>query len=412
MGLDECWLSSGEYRPLLLAKKYARKWKANAWDLGLKRRGKERRKRLAQSMNDRARRLSSQQSVDDKLSSASAADIATGILEQTSNGSRKRQSLPAQLSESRDSTSDAPAINGAKRKRDESDHVTYKSTPEPSKASHRRSNTLGGSIMSAPPNRRSQKTMSSSVDPNRIGDGSVLGDILKRQVRRLAPHMKADTTNTTYFKLKAMGLDPDTPLVPATKKRPAPSTMISSLSEASNKAKDPSSDQLTKKPRLQPQHDDDEELFASLRAVRETLAESTSWFQSQRESMEKSLTPRTSAAPLDRSSSGQGEAQGFTAKARTPTRTELRNRALGDKSLYPKGFWDSPKAASEQSIKNDKFVRGEVREAETPTKPMGFAALAKHENLNGGSRRAAFGQESNQSAKKAAGASAEDAIEL
>ena len=369
---------------------------------------------LAKSMSDRAHRLSSQQNVDDKLSSAAAADIATGILEQTSNGLRKRQSLPAQPSESREATSDAPAINGAKRKRDDSDHVTDQSTPPPPKASHRRSNTLGGSTMSAPPNRRSQRKMSSSVDPKRIGDGSLLGDILMRQARRLAPHVKADTTQTSYFKLKAMGLDPDTPLVPATKKRPAPSTMISSssLSEAGNNANEPSSNQLTKKARLKPQQDDDEELFASIRAVRETLADSTSWFQSQRATMERSLTPRTSAAPQDRPSSTQREAQGFTPKARTPTRTELRNKALGDKSLLPKGFWDSPKAASEQSTKNDKFIRGEVREAETPTKPMGFAALAKHGNLNGGSNRAALGQEFNKGSKEAAGASVEDAIEL
>ena len=367
---------------------------------------------LAKSMSDRAHRLSSQQKVDDKLSSASAADVATGILEQTPNRLRKRQSLPAQLSESREATSDAPAINGAKRKRDDSDHVTGQSTPPPPKASHRRSNTLGGSIMSAPPNRRSQKKISSSIDPNRIGDGSLLGDTLMRQARRLAPHLKSDTTHTSYFKLKAMGLDPDTPIVPATKKRPAPSALISSSSEASNKAIDPSSDQLTKKARLQPQQDDDEELFASLRAVRENLADSTSWFQSQRATLERSLTPRTSAVPQDRSSSAQKETQGFTAKARTPTRTELRNRALGDKSLLPKGFWDSPKAASEQSTKKDKFSKGEVREAETPTKPMGFAALAKHGFLNGGSHRAAPGQGSKQDSKQAAGASAEDAIEL
>lgn len=363
-------------------------------------------------MRDRAQRLSSQHNVDDESASASAADVAVGILGKTSNSSKKRQSLPAQLSESNEHALDAPAINGAKRKRDESDHVTGQSTPPQFKASHSRSNTLGGSVMSAPPNRRSQTKMSSSIDPNRIGDGSLLGDILMRQARRVAPHVKSDTTHTSYFKLKAMGLDPDTPIVPATNKRRAPSTMTSSLSEASNKANDESSDQQIKKPRLQPQQDDDEELFASLRAVRETLADSTSWFQSERATMERTLTPRTSATPQEVSRTAQREPQGFTAKPRTPTRTELRNKALGDKSLLPNGFGDSPKAASEQSIKNDNFNRSEGRNMETPLKAKGFAALAKHGSLNGGPSRAAFGQDSSKGPMKAAGASQDDAIEL
>ena len=237
--------------------------------------------------------------------------------------------------------------------------------------------------MSAPPNRHSRTAFPPSVDPKRLGDGSLLGDTLMRQARRMAPNLKSDTTHTNYFKLKAMGLDPDTPIVPATSKRPSSAKAVSGTSEANNKGHAPPSGPPAGKVQTNHQADDDEDLFASIRAVRETLADSTSWFQSERASLERSITPRTSATPQDKSKTIQTGLRETRSKPRTPTRTELRNRAMGDKSLFPDGFWDSPGSATKDSSKENDVRTDEARDMKHSPKPMGFTALARHGHLNG-----------------------------
>ena len=277
-----------------------------------------------------------------------------------------------------------------------------------------------------------------------------------KQARRLAPNTKSDTTRTDYFRLKALGIDPDTPVVPLTKKRTrnevdvngAPKAIKSSPQPppSSNATETPAAQTPTQKPSIpfKPADDDDEALFASLRSVREALAESEQWMQSERQSIERqsterTATPQTNASSADNETPAQRRLREIQERGHTPSRTEVRLRAMGDKALLPKGFWDGEGMGTSLYGKG----KGKDVEAMTPTplpgppfqpsQPrMGFAALGAQGRMNGplgvqrqmNSQFGMHGQVNNQfdmqtmsggrsqEPEQRTGASVEDAIEL
>lgn len=259
-----------------------------------------------------------------------------------------------------------------------------------------------------------------------------------RQARRLAPKARADTTRTPYFQLKTRGIDPDTPIVPSTRKRtkdemetggaespmgtvllspgPTPSTRLSASQPATQTQPNP-----PKVSRLA--DDDDEELFAQIRSVREALAESEQWCRSERESIEKSMTPRPDSSPLNNETPAQRRLRELRERGPTPSRTELRLRAMGDKALLPKGFWDG------EGMGLSLVGKGKQKEVTTPLKPndkqrehvgaapRGFAAFEKRGQTNGFTKGPIphptnQRQQAVETQQKQTGSSADDAIEL
>ena len=263
--------------------------------------------------------------------------------------------------------------------------------------------------MSAPPHTHTRHLPRKSIDSRRLGDGSLLGDTLMRQAHRLAPDARADTTHTNYFALKAMGIDPDTPLVPETRKRSripdegnetplAKTKRLSSAREGTTISKSGST----------PPAGDDEALFASIRTVRETLAESTSWFQSERQSLERSMTPQSQVSLSRAETPAERRLRELKERGPTPTRTEIRQRTMTDKSFLPNGFWQKQKDG--RSAQADGVPMAAMAgQTTTSLKARGFAALSQQRKangiVNGTSRR-------EDSPPQQKGGTAEEVIEL
>lgn len=401
----------------------------------------------------------------DTRTSLAAEGLASSLLRQgspaklmppPSESLHKRQSLPAGFGPEQVSSDTAA---GTKRKRDNVIPSADEILPRPTKINHRRSQTLGNS-MSAPPYRVSRSVYKSRVDTSKIPEGSMFHEVLMKQARRLAPNAKSDTTRTDYFRLKALGIDPDTPVVPLTKKRTRNEVDVNRAGKAiksspqpppsSNATETPAAQTPTQKPStsFKPADDDDEALFASLRSVREALAESEQWMQSERQSIERqsterTATPQTNASSVDNETPAQRRLREIQERGHTPSRTEVRLRAMGDKALLPKGFWDG------EGMGKSLYGKGKEKDLEAmtptplpgppfqPSQPMGpprmgFAALGAQGYMNGqlGVQRqmnSQFGMQGQvngqfdmqtmsggrrQEPEQRTGASVEDAIEL
>ena len=342
---------------------------------------------------------------------------------------QRKQTIPA---EKRHENLASEHVEGIKRKRNEDFRGSSRQDTIINRISHQRSQTLGDSIVSAPVHRIPDNCCRPRIDPSQELEGSVLDDALMKQARRLAPAAKSDTTRTDYFRLKALGIDPHTPTVPVTKKRPRAQTEVAG---SSKRSKIPRPDPPTSRTaRVRPMSksdsilaedqapatatDDDEALFAQIRSVREALAESEHWFQSERQGIERDMTPQQTTAsppePLPESESpAQRRLREIKEKGPTPSRTELRLRAMGDKALLPHGFWDGEGMGMslikgkgrgrEWAVPGDSMNHGEQY---IPNGPMGFAAMA---NMSGIQTE---GVQRQTAVAPKAGASMEDAIEL
>lgn len=348
----------------------------------------------------------------------------------------KRQSLPADFDKDQ---SQLEKSIGTKRKREDPVRNVDQGTPRRTKTPHKRSRTIDGdSIMSAPPHPITRTPYKSRIDASKVKDGSLLSDILMRQARRLAPKARADTTRTPYFQLKARGIDPDISVVPSTRKRTMDemeidgagsslgTVLLSPRSTPSTRlsASQPATQTQPNPPKVSSSaNDDDEELFAQIRSVREALAESEQWCRSERESIEKSMTPQPESSPPNNETPAQRRLREIRERGPTPSRMELRLRAMGDKALLPKGFWDG------EGMGLSLVGKGKQKEMITPLKPndrqreqvgaapRGFAAFEKRGPTNGFTN-GPFPHATNQrqqaaeAQQKQTGSSAYDAIEL
>ena len=419
--------------------------------MGLLRRAKQRRRKFAESIQNSAR--SERQKQINRGSSFSSTTSSMGGLESPVVQSRdprtmmpppmtpmqKRQSLPADFDSKQ---SQFEISTRTKRKREEHDVGADQVTPRRTKIHHKRSGTVGDSIMSAPPRPITRTPYKSRMDVSKVKEGSLLNDILMQQARRLAPHARSDTTRTDYFELKALGIDPDTSVVPSTEKRTRDEEDLDGA-ENSMRASSPNprASHSTRIPDSQPAtqtqyrsakvskiaEDNDEELFAQIRSVREALAESEQWCKSERESLEKSMTPQPKTPPNNKETPAQRRLRELRERGPTPSRSEIRLRAMGDKALLPKGFWDGEGMG--MSLMASKKGEAKGKGKDPATRPLfpppqswkreqvgartgaalrGFAALEKRGQTNGftnGPRQAA-------QTEKQMGLSAEDAIEL
>lgn len=351
---------------------------------------------------------------------------------------QKRQSLPANLNNEQSQPENS---GGTKRKREDLNGSVDHSAPHRTKLRHDRSRTMGDSIMSAPPHPSIRTPYKSRMDVSTVKDGSLLSDILMKQARRLAPNVKSDTTRTDYFQLKALGIDPNTSVVPSTKKKRMRDEMESDGTQSSMgtallsprpirstrvNVSQPATQTKPNMTKVSGSADyDDEELFAQIRSVREALAESEQWCRSERQSLEKSMTPQPESSHRHNETPAQRRLREIKERGPTPSRTEVRLRAMGDKALLPKGFWDG------EGMGLSLAAKGKQKEVATPplpsqqreqtgATPRGFAAFRRQGQMNG-SMNGSFprpneeGQRPAQAqaqAQKQAGSSADDAIEL
>ena len=403
------------------------------------RKAKQRRRDFARSIQNSTKSERQKHSDRETLLASSIRGSESPFGQQVNHGNvmpspltplQKRQSLPADFDNKQIENS-----TGSKRKREDPGTSDGQGTPRRTKIHHKRSRTIGDSIMSAPPHPMTRTPYKSRMDVSKVKDGSLLSDILMRQARRLAPNTRSDTTRTDYFQLKALGIDPDTPVVPSTKKRTrdemeidgAESSMGTALlSPRPTHSTRPSVSQPGTQPPpnsvkvSRPAVDDDEELFAQIRSVREALAESEQWCRSERQSIEKSMTPQSQSSPPHNETPAQRRLREIRERGPTPSRTEIRLRALGDRALLPKGFWDGEgmglsllaKGKGKQKEAARPLPPGRLRE-QVAAPPRGFAALEKQGQTNGfESARFPSARNQRQPVTEQAGSSAEDAIEL
>ena len=342
---------------ILLGRKYGRKWKEVAWKMRLLRQGRERRRKFAQSMQGLA--LSSHQrrspSTDLDKMSTSKARGEDGIVQQPqttampppprpTKGQGTSKSIPT---ETIPQHSSVPGHRSDSKSQRRGPVITTEPAAsritKVSPKHHKRSTTAGdaGSL------HRSWKTASSSASSLSAASNSVLRESIMAKARHLLAGRPTDTTRTDYFRLKAMGIDPDTPSVPAMgskrtrnefeveakkaqKMSPAEKIKPSSLAK-SDPSQMPGQIPPSASATRQVVDDPDEELLAQMRRAREAMSESISWFQEERAKSE-----------FSRSSS---ESRPETAKERrlrewapTPSRTEQRLAITGGHGLIPKDF--------------------------------------------------------------------------
>lgn len=256
---------------------------------------------------------------------------------------------------------------------------------------------------------------------------SFLSSSTLAKARQLVPSGRLDTTQTDYFRLKALGIDPVTM---------SPSTMSASPKPRKRAREDETDMALKKAPRLTPPrdktssttdtrrqsvaldasrgpppdqtpltssqanvNDEDEQLFAQLRSVRQAMSESISWFQDERAKSE-----------LSRGSSGEeaGEVGRVRAFVSTPSRTEQRLARTGGHGFATKEVVVPRRSAREEGKRPD-YGYAAVKLEGRASVPQGFAALG---GGGGGDRGVFVARAGEREVLQAQGNSVEDAIEL
>ena len=406
----------------------------NAWNAGLRRKGRERRKIFAKSMHELAsdahqrRRESlrprpSLSEVEDTQSNGHPARSLNLIPSQ--NRLSKRRSPPLDFDEKQLEASVLGASNN-KRKRPESPTDQIGTTFKHGDPRQQRSSIAVKHAHSRGPERANR--LVGDTRPNSASVTTPSQNAILEKARTLISG-KMDTTRTDYFRLKALGIDTDTLLVPRTVRK----NSLASVSHDGKKQRDSHllmkrTDQLQDcakaqkaddtYPLISQQHgdmtqeddDSDETLLAQMRGVRGMMSESISWFKA--EGIKRNSN----------SSSGEKQASHETAKqkrlhefATTPSRMEQRLRRTeggllpkawdprspwrdekGRISILPTSTWSCPKSttASPPGESRAGAPAFDTAESRTETKRPKDIARVKEKT------------------EEAAGSSVEDAIEL
>ena len=315
------------------------------------------------------------------------------------------------------------------------DHSLSKSSMlnrKPQSPHHKRAQTVNGSINMMQSGRITKRpNYLSRTGRHFVGADEFMSDSLMKQARLLISG-RTDKTRTDYFRLKAMGVDPDTPVVPQGRKRIR--VLDASDHESSKSPRiSPPEPSLSPRPRSiapespnrssinshAPSYDaDEEELFAQVRQIREAMAEGEAWFRQEREKEEKkraSDEPRPETEKEKRLREFQF----------TPSRTSIRLQRTNASGLLPEGWANKPEKGKEKEEINSSMTESQSNSGSTnlyhsqKSQPTGFAALSNSNNGGSGLTSGGFGaftptRSSNGFgfANTGTGASADDAIEL
>lgn len=381
------------------------------------RKGRERRKNFAQSMQALSRNTLEKFNMNDKLPNISSVGQSDRMPppptpERRLSSASKKESL---ANGSEDVRSEQKSHQNLECNFKEPSKTSYH---RPIKHHHRRSHTLGSAshVSKSSGGASSQSTL--NPRPSNFGPESLFSESILKKARRLVPG-PTDTTRTDYFLLKARGIDPDTPIIPATRKRRLSDQdeMVSKRASVVSSSADswlggrsvPHSQSV---PNFTPKrpapslnvssakvNNEDDELFTQMRRVKEAMSESISWFREERE---KSELSRSSSVSMERPTETEKERRLREFKF-TPSRTELRLRETGGHGLLPKN-WGQRTIDGEtidgryiSPITGNSFAR-----------PMGFRAFTtKYSSPESGPS-----QPAEEAFGTGTGASPNDAIEL
>ncbi|EXJ62622.1 hypothetical protein A1O7_03060 [Cladophialophora yegresii CBS 114405] len=370
-------------RGRILARKFGVLWRQRAWNNSLNRRAKNRRQLFAETIRaEQARTQRSDEELEEILKAAQESRRLQKEVEEVVKMQKEPSTMP--------NGNSVVKLAGQKRKsfsgQDLGASTISSSNRATSVSGHKRSKTMSTSRHSSPagsgaPFGASFRS-STSRPPQHVSifsRASTLGrSTSNSDLRKSASSQKLDVTRTDYFRLKAMGLDPDTPIVPDTKetlafrRRREAEERQASINRANRRLRTSISDQSppaampppplpraqtpetqqtprrTPTPAPTPIEDD---FLKQIREARGAMAEQTEWFKQQAVTLEQEIAQedefRKSQSSLNGasspvSSSGLAKAMGYeylpaNTKPGFPlSRTELRIRQTGAHGLATK----------------------------------------------------------------------------
>ena len=204
----------------MLAKKYFSSWKTLAWRSKLNRRAKVRRQIFAQSIRRENQR---QTRADAELEEILAAKKEKELIQTEQVSQRLVHPTPCSPV---NPAGEGGQTSSRKRKSihiDQTKNITV-CTDQPPKIhkSHKRSRTLRSTdessvATSAIPAAKADEHSTPRFGSFLFAEKSSFSGSSGSQLRRPSLSMQVDTTCTDYFRLKALEIDPDTPLIPETK---------------------------------------------------------------------------------------------------------------------------------------------------------------------------------------------------
>ncbi|KAL9034877.1 MAG: hypothetical protein Q9214_006844 [Letrouitia sp. 1 TL-2023] len=390
---ERSWAKAKKFRAILLGKKYLRRWKEISWKKGLSRKAKERRKNFAKSLHELAHMSRQQQA----HKNASYQSSLMGRHIHSVPATEKRPSFSPEASPQRASLADFnldhPQISKStksKRKRQE--------TSEERKSSSSRSFKLPykGSSYKADPlfQFRSQRELDSPTDmrtdmyPSR--KTTYISGQVPEHARRLICQAKRDTTRGDYFALKARGIDPDVSLMPKPKREPRsidnqieamrklakrppdagkayPNQLVSESNiSAKSNYRQPNSSPGSQHAQMKSKddvHDPAQAMIAQLRSVREALAESTQWFQVEREKSELSSQYTTSPSSPRQKPAHEAPSRAWRP---SPTRAQIRLEKTKGNGLLPDDWsWDKSVAEYKSRARSRPLSQKQKQRQET-----------------------------------------------
>ena len=213
----------GDARRHLLAKKYFLRWKSNAWRNDLNRRAKNRRQIMAKTIN---RENQMRIRVDNDLKDILGAQREKERVQEEQRMRTSSETIPTlPLAQSRpaNGVQQGPEAKRKSTQLEGSENPLKDNRPRKIARGHGRSRTIGNSndfrTSIFPPTPQAKGSIPSPSLRSSIFYGrSILQEPNRSQnLRRSLSGRKVDTTGTDYFRLKAMGIDPETPIVPDTK---------------------------------------------------------------------------------------------------------------------------------------------------------------------------------------------------
>ncbi|EXJ79951.1 hypothetical protein A1O3_08237 [Capronia epimyces CBS 606.96] len=313
-------------RSRVLARKFGYIWRTRAWKNKLNRRAKNRRHQFAQTMRaEQERKKRSEEELEEIIRATQETKRLQKEVEQATEARKSRHMIQV------DST--PGKVAGQKRKSFSGQNPSGPavsqmgaSTGTPSNPGHKRSRTMGtfsepsistrSSVPPVPSFRAS--TFKPAHHVSVFSARSTLGRSVSNQdLRPSISGQKVDTTSTDYFRLKAMGIDPDISIIPDTeqtlalrKRRqeeerkailakssrragPAGSVRSSSTAASPHAASSisvespPKSKETTPKTNSLPPVEDD--FLRQIREAREAMAEQARWFKEQTVTLEKEI---------------------------------------------------------------------------------------------------------------------------
>lgn len=386
--------TTGAARHQILAKKYFNRWKADHYRRVRNRQGREQRQRRLKALEqERQRRMRGDAELEAILYAKKEKEhIQAEMLARSTNESN--QSSPTEeISEvARQSTS--PRITGQKRKGihvDDAETPKSRETPRKIAKGHSRSRTMGSAdelyYSSKSTTRLTSTSKTTPQSRSSIYSGrSVLNPPGASQDLRRPPSGRKDTTRTDYFRLKALGIDPDTPMVPDTKtslERKRNREEENAIATSRTRARTLSATARPPVPRFSPQGaraietsslhqsrtppnaaphkattlpaamvDEDDDLLRQARKVRETMSEGAEWYKTYAVNIEKeieeheerrrSLSQASTTSSPHPSASGLAMVNGYEylpgpeIPGRSLSRTEQRIRRTGAHGLATK----------------------------------------------------------------------------